>query len=376
MTSRTAHSAHVIAARRSAVVPRGGALSGLDLHELAAPVLLACLDDAGMAPANVDEVILSNAMGGGGNPARMATLWANLPDRIGGLSIDRQCCGGLDAILLAQAMVVSGQADVVLAGGAESYSRRPVRMRNPADGSPPEPYDQPPFAPWPNRDPDMADAADALARQLGIDRERQDNWSTRSHAAALAARIELAGEIVPMGADAVAYDPFARRLSPRLSDRAPVISGSITGANTAVAADGAAFCLVVSDRVKSRLGVPSARILGGASCGGPPEMPGIAPVAAIELALERTSLAATDLVAVEIMEAYAAQAIACIEQAGLPPEIVNCKGGALARGHPIGASGAVLAVRLYHDLRATGGRGLAAIAAAGGLGSALVLEAD
>lgn len=366
--------AQVIAARRTIVAPRGGALAGFDLHELAAPVLLACLEDAGLDADRVDEVILSNAMGGGGNPARLVALQAGLPERIGGLSIDRQCCGGLDALMLARAMVLAGQAEVVLAGGAESYSRRPIRMRSFADGSEPQPYDQPPFAPWPERDPDMAEAAATLAKRLGIGRDRQDDWAIRSHQKALAARDDLAREILPLGPEHGRCDPFARQLGPRLCARAPVICGTITGANMAVAADGAAFCLVVSDRVRKELGRPGANILGGASLGGPPELPGIAPVAAIGETLDTLSLSPSDLTQAEIMEAFAVQAIACVEQAGLSEAVVNRKGGALARGHPIGASGTILAVRLFHDLMRTGGLGLAAIAAAGGLGTALVLE--
>jgi acetyl-CoA C-acetyltransferase len=116
--------ARLIAARRTAVAPRGGAFARLSIEELAAPVLLACLADAGIGPDQVDEVILSNALGAGGNPARRVALAAGL-GHVGGLSIDRQCAGGLDAILLARALVDSGAADVVLAGGVESYSRRP-----------------------------------------------------------------------------------------------------------------------------------------------------------------------------------------------------------------------------------------------------------
>ena len=120
--------ARLIAARRTAVVPRGGAFARLSLEDLAAPVIAACLADAGISPDAVDEVILSNALGTGGNPARRVALAAGLMERVAGLTIDRQCAGGLDAILLARALVDSGAADVVLAGGVESYSRRPLRL--------------------------------------------------------------------------------------------------------------------------------------------------------------------------------------------------------------------------------------------------------
>ena len=364
----------LVAARRSIVAPRGGALAALALHDLAAPVIRACLQDAGLPPDAVDEVVLGNAIGGGGNPARVAALAAGLPERVPGLTLDRQCCSGLDALRLAQAMIESGQAAVVLAGGVESHSQRPIRLRPGRDGAPPEAYDQPPFTPWPDRDPGMAEAAEALALRAGIPRAAQNAWAMASHAKALAARHDLQAEIVPIGG-AVA-DSFARRLTPALCARARVIAGSVTHANTAVAADAAAVCLIVADPLARRLAAPRLRLLGGAATGGDPELPGLAPVAAVKQVQADLALAPGDLASAEIMEAFAVQAIACVAGAGLDPAIVNPRGGALARGHPIGASGAILAVRLFHDLARGGGRGLAAIAAAGGIGTALVLGRD
>jgi acetyl-CoA C-acetyltransferase len=353
--------ARLIAARRSAVVPRGGAFARLRIEDLAAPVLRACLTDAGIDATQVDEAILSNALGAGGNPARRASLAVGLPDTVAGLTTDRQCAGGLDAILLAKALVDSGAADVVLAGGVESYSRRPLRLRTDPDGGPPVPYEQAPFTPWPDRDPDMAEAAAALAQRLNITRARQEAWAAQSHAKALAA--DLSAEIVPL--DGVTRDAFPRVLSPRLLARAPVLTGSITAATAAVAADAAAVCLVVSDRIARGRGLA---LLGGATLGGTPEEPGLAPVAAIRRIWRGEPLAQA-----EIMEAYAVQALAVIDGVGLDPACVNPAGGGLARGHPIGASGAILAVRLFHGLKQ--GRGLAAIAAAGGIGTALLVEA-
>ena len=129
----------ILAARRTAVVPRGGAFARLSLEELAAPVIAAVLADAALPPEAVDEVIAANALGAGGNPARRVALLAGLPERVAGLTIDRQCVGGLDAILLARALVDSGAARVVLAGGVESYSRRPLRLRTDPEGGPPQP---------------------------------------------------------------------------------------------------------------------------------------------------------------------------------------------------------------------------------------------
>ncbi|MEQ6202004.1 thiolase family protein [Sulfitobacter sp. HNIBRBA2951] len=365
-------SAHIIGACRSAVVPRGGVFAALSLDALGAPVLRAALAQAGVSAHQVDEVIVSNAIGGGGNPARLVSLAAGLPEHVAGLSIDRQCAGGLDALLLARAMIASGAADVVVAGGVESYSRRPQRLRTFADGRPPEGYDQPPFAPWPARDPDMANAADTLARVYGITREAQDMWAVESH------RKALAQPLPPREITAIegqCSDPFARRMTPALAARAKQISGTITAANMAVAADGAAFCVIVSDRMRRRSGLDGVEILGGATKGDRPELPGIAPLAAIKAAFAQTGLSADQITHAEIMEAFAVQAIACVEGVGLDPICVNTGGGALARGHPIGASGTVNAVRLFHQLHGTGGTGLAAIAAAGGIATALILAA-
>ncbi|MEI2383841.1 thiolase family protein [Breoghania sp. JC706] len=363
----------IAAALRTAVVPRGGAFKALRPHELAAPVIEALLREAGIGGARVDQIILSNALGGGGNPARVAALAAGLP-HVSGLSIDAQCAGGLDAIALAAAMIDAGQARIVIAGGAESFSLRPLRAHTFADGREPEFYTRPPFSPFPEQDPDMADAADELARQYGITREEQDAYAVASHARALAARERLAGEIVPLAG--VAQDMFTRALSPRLAARTPVVSGTVSVAATAVEADAAAFCLVASaDVLREMPHLRGAEIVAHASAGGESTMPGIAPVRAVKRVLAGQGLRPGDLVAVELMEAYAAQAMACIRGAGLPADRINRGGGALARGHPIGASGAILACRLYHELGATGGTGMCAIAAAGGIGSALLLRA-
>lgn len=357
--------AFIIAARRTPVMPQGGAFARFYPHELAAPVITACLADAGLAPDQVDELILSNALGGGGNPARLAALAAGLPEQVAGLSIDRQCAGGLDAILLARALVESGAADVVLAGGAESYSRRPQRLRTDPAGGPARPYDAPPFTPWPDRDPPMHAAAAALARRLGISRQIQDAFAIESHRKALHATLP---EITPLAG--CQRDGFTRALSPAVAARAKPIAGTISAANAAIAADGAAFCLVVSGRVAARF--PKAlRIIAGATLGADPQEPGLAPVSAIRRVLG--DLAPDRVEQAEIMEAYAVQALACLSATGLTAAQVNPGGGGLARGHPIGASGAILATRLFSDLGA--GYGLAAIAAAGGIGTAVLFKA-
>ncbi len=361
-------SAHVIAARRSAVMPRGGAFARLSIEEMAAPLIAAILADAGLGVDDVDEVVCSNALGAGGNPARRVALAAGLPSRVAGLSTDRQCVGGLDALLIARAMVQSGAAQVVIAGGVESYSRRPIRLATDPKGGHAKPYDQPPFTPWPDREVDVTEAAAALARRLGISRNDQDHFAVRSHARAMAAQGRMAAEIVPILGQG--RDGFTRVLNLALAQRAAPLSGSITAANTAVAADAAAFVVVTSAGVAAGRGL---RIASGVTLGADPNEPALGAVPAMIAALSQAGIGANALAVVELMEAYAVQAIACAEALGLDLALTNLGGGALARGHPIGASGAILAVRMFHELKA--GRGMAAISAAGGLGTAVVFEA-
>ena len=365
-----ARDAFIISGARSAVVPEGGAFARLALHDLAAPVLRACLERAAFDPEQLDEVILSNALYGGGNPARMAVLAAGFPERIAGLSTDRQCVGGMDGVLLAARMVQSGMADAVLAGGAESHSRRPVRMATDPDGGAPEAYDRPPFSPFPALDPDMHPAADILARKFGINRDDMDAFAVESHRKALAAQEWMQGETVRI--EGVSEDRFTRNLSPALCARAKVLNGGITSANAAVSADAAAFVLVVSEKFAT---TDAVRIVDGETLGGATDLPGIAPVAAVNTVLQRAGLTAADIAVSEIMEAYAVQSMVCQQETGIDPATLNLGGGALARGHPIGASGAVNVVRMFHELQRNGGKGLGAIAAAGGLGTAIVLEA-
>ena len=365
----------LVAARRTAIAPAGGRLKSAAPHLLAAAAAKACLADAGIAPESVDEIVAGNCLGNGGNTARLVALASGLPETVAGLTIDRQCCSGLDALLIAKALIESGQAEIVLAGGVESSSLRPACFRATAAGYADRPIDQAPFTPWPDRDPGMNEAADRVARKFGISRTDQDAWAVESHRKALAAEPRLARERAPVAGHPADRDDFSRRLSLATCRRTPAIAGTVTAANMSVAADGAAFCAIVSDAAARGRGLLHARLLNGVTIGGNPELPGIAPVAAIRQALGDAALQPGDLAVAELMEAYAAQAIACARETGLDPEIVNPGGGSLARGHPVGASGAVLAVRVFHELqRGKGPFGLAAIAAAGGLGTALLLE--
>lgn len=370
----------MVGARRTTVAPRGGAFAGLDAHVIGAAPIMALVADLDLPAEAVGCVILGNGVYGGGNPARLSALAAGLPETVPAMTIDTQCCGGLDAIHLAHSLVASGAHEIVLAGGVESYSAAPRRFRRSAAGKADVEYQQPPFSPWPERDPDMLDAAALLARQMGITRAEQEALAIRSHADALAARERLAGEIVPLGG--LTHDAFNRPIGPKLCARLPVLAGDethgLTTATTAVEADAGAVCAIVSDGFLSahpHLKPRGVQIVGGLSLGDDPAMPALAPVAAVRETLARFSLAMDAFDVCELMEAFAVQAIACIRLAGFVPERTNLGGGALARGHPVGASGAINAVRLYHEMlaRPGAGKGLAAIAGAGGLAATLVL---
>ena len=372
--------AYLVAARRTAVAPRGGAFKTVEADELGAAAIMAVMADTGIAAASVDDVIFGNALYGGGNPARLASLRAGLPDHVPALTLDSQCCGGLDAVMLAAERIIGGGADTVIAGGIESFSRAPLRSRRPhRAGEAPQPYDRPPFAPWPERDPDMIAAAAALAASNGISRARQDEFAILSHRKALQSPAGAA-EIVPLAG--IARDAFPRTLNAAVCARLSPLAGDsafgVTRATVAVEADAAAALLVVSDRMARQLNVRRpVRIVSTARRGGDPAMPGTAPIAAAQGLLAAEGTPPARIAVAEIMEAFAAQAIACIDGIGVALTAVNRGGGALARGHPIGASGAILAVRLWHELQAqpSGALGLAAIAAAGGLGSAMLATA-
>jgi acetyl-CoA C-acetyltransferase len=348
----------------------------VEADELGAAPIRAVLADTGIAPEAIDDVIFGNALYGGGNPARLAALRAGLPDHVPALTIDSQCCGGLDTIMLAAERIASGSADAVIAGGLESFSRAPLRARRPRDAAEaPQPYDRPPFAPWPERDPDMIAAAATLAERFGILRARQDEFAIGSHRKALQNPPGMA-EIVSLAG--LSHDTFSRALTGATCARLVPLAGDtafgVTRATVAVEADAAAALLVVSETMARRLNARPLRIMSAVRRGGDPAMPGTAPIAAAESLLSAERIAPARIAVAEVMEAFAAQAIACVDGIGVPESSLNRGGGGLARGHPIGASGAILAVRLWHEMQSEspGAIGLAAIAAAGGLGSALL----
>ena len=361
---------HVVigAARRTAVVPRGGAFKDLKLFELTRPVIQSVLSDSNTAMSDVDCVIMGNALGAGGNPARISALAAGLPERVTAQTIDSQCCAGMDAIAYGAALIRSGMARVVIAGGTESFSQAPVRR----DRTTGEIYHQSPFTPWPDRDPDMIKAAADLSDQRGYDRAALETFACGSHAKALASQKELVPEIISLCG--VNRDAFTRNLSQALCQRAQSLSGSITSATMAVEADAAA--VVILQGVQS----PASHEIvwrDGLSLGGRPDQPGSGCWPVTDALIERQNdLVLRHVHVIEVMESFAAQAMAFIEDSGVQSSRVNARGGALARGHPIGASGAILLVRAWHRLKnhTSGCSALTTIAAAGGIASAALLQ--
>lgn len=261
MTSRPI----VAAARRTPVGRIGGSLRELPVEELAAPVIRAVLADAGLDPAEVDEVLLGNAVGPGGNVARLSALAAGLPVSVPGVTVDRQCGSGLEAVNLAARLVQSGACDVVLAGGVESTSTAPWRVAKPSSlYRSPTFYDRARFAPDEVGDPSMIEAAETVATAYGIDRARQDRYALDSHRKAVAA--QAAGrfdrEIVPLGLHdgrVVALDdcPRADSSLEKLAALRPILrpDGTVTAGNACPVNDGAAVVAVVSERKFRALGL-------------------------------------------------------------------------------------------------------------------------
>ncbi len=407
----------IVAALRTPIGSAGHSLAGSDVSTLAATVLaglaehLDSNDARGRATARarvdgqvrVDHVVLGNCLGPGGNPARVATLAAGLGVEVPAMTVDRQCGSGQEAIHHGAALVALGQADLVLAGGAESASTAPWRIARPpgaahtrSDTPPPglPPYRRAPFAPagWP--DPDMGPAAQDVADRFRIARDRQDAYAARSHARTLEHAGRIAAEIVPVGQ--VTRDERPRRLSPAVLARLPGAfraGGSVTAGNSCGISDGAAAVAIVSERLRRRIGLPGLAIRGWQASGSDPSLPGVGPVPAVRALLRRLGVSLEQIAAIEITEAFAAQVLACADELGLEAlgedsERICAWGGALALGHPWGASGALLAVRLFSRMvrdpadcsGPASGRdqprrlGLAMCAIGGGQGLAMLVE--
>ncbi|GGL88258.1 thiolase family protein [Nakamurella endophytica] len=377
----------IVRARRTPIGTAGHALAGCSTTDLAAPLLADAA--AALDGRIVDEVVLGNCTGPGGNVARVAALAAGLPPGTPAVTVDRQCGSGLEAVLQAAALIRAGDADVVLAGGVEAASTAPWRHWPGAPGGPPgERYTRAPFAPPGHPDPDMGAAADDLARRRGYSRDRLDRYAEMSHARAAAAQRGgvFAAEVVPVAGIARDDRPRTGLTLSRLARLPPAFTpdGTSTAGNSCGVSDGAALLTVVDGhRPPEQLpGEPRPlRVVSAAAVGGDPALPGAALAPAVRAALAHPrararGLTTASLGAVEITEAFAAVAVAALDDLDLDPELVCRDGGAIGLGHPWGASGALLLVRLAHRMSGPAGArwGLAACAVGGGQGLAMVVE--
>ncbi len=376
----------------------GGALAATRPDDLAALVVRAAVDrspglvaDAGL----LDEVVFGNANGAGEenrNVARMATLLAGLPTSIPGTTVNRLCGSSLDAAMIASRQIETGDADVVLVGGVESMTRAPWVM----------PKTEKPYPVgslelssttlgWRLVNPAMpsewtvslGEATEQLRERHGVTRERQDEFAARSHRLADDAWTEGFYDhlVVPVPGvglsrdESIRGDTTVERLAGlRTSFRKE--GGTVTAGNASPLNDGASAVLLGSAAAQERLGLdPVARIAGRGASALDPQLFGFAPVEAADRALARAGITWADVSAVELNEAFAAQSLACIDAWGIDPDIVNRHGGAIAIGHPLGASGGRILGTLARDLQGSGGRwGVACICIGVGQGLAVVLE--
>lgn len=329
-----------------------------------------------VAAAEIEDVILGCATPegeSGMNVARIAALRAGLPETVCGVTINRFCSSGLQAIAMAAERIRAGMADVLLAGGTESMSMLPMAMMRIAPN------------PWlvehrPEIYINMGLTAENLQRRYGISREEQDAFALASHQKAMAAQEsgKFDDELIPVGSFRKDEGPRADTSIEALAKLKPAFhaQGTVTAGNSSQTSDGAAAALVMSAGRAAALGLkPRARFVSFAVGGVAPEIMGIGPVAAIPKALRLAGLTLDDIGVIELNEAFAVQALAVIREAGLAPERVNVNGGALALGHPLGCTGAKLTATILREMERGGHRyGMVTMCIGGGQGAAGIFE--
>jgi acetyl-CoA C-acetyltransferase len=383
----TIRKAYIVSARRTALGRLGGLHARRRLEDLTGPLITQVLTDARLSSARVERLILGNATGDG-NPARLVALAGGLPESVPAVTIGQQCASGLEAIVAACRMIALDEASVIVAGGAEAISMAPWRIAKPRNF-----HLTPRFLDIVGDQPDAgADAAataelgDALARAMKISRQQQDDYALRSHMRASLARDAktFLKEIVPLrpvaeetrDQSSVEPDVSALKELPPLLPK-----GSLTTANTSHLHDGAALAIVVSDSVWQELGKPPAlTLVASASVGSTPREAATTAIGAMRRLAARAGaldLSALDLV--EMSERSAVEAIALRDTLGLAEDALNPDGGAIARGHPLGAASAVLVTRLFTRMvrqrsDKSASRGAAVCSALGGQAIAALFE--
>ncbi|EJF91210.1 thiolase family protein [Bartonella tamiae] len=376
-----AHQAVIIAALRTPIARAYGGLAMVDVEYLAATLIKSLLERTNVNENDIDDVIIGNAAGGGGNLARLAALSAGLPFHVAGQTVDRQCGSGLEAIIQACRLIEAGAGSFYLAGGAESISTAPWRIKRPKRLSDtPEFYKRARFSPDEIGDPDMGIAAENIAQKFEISRARQDAFALQSHERAMKALKNhiFEDEIIPVQTSLglIQKDESIREgLSfSTLSRLKPVFcqSGTVTAGNACPLNDGAAMALVTSQQKAREVGAKHVlSFIDSAVAGVDPNFLGIGPVASTQKLFKRqASLKLRDLTIIEFNEAFAVQVLASLDQLNLDSSMVNQHGGAIALGHPFGASGAILVTRLLAQMKdlSDASLGLATMGIGGGMG--------
>jgi 3-oxoadipyl-CoA thiolase len=391
--------AYLLSRVRTPMGRYGGALAGVRADDLAALVVRAAIDRAGVPDDAIDEVVLGAANQAGEdnrNVARMAALLAGLPASVPGYTVNRLCASGLQAVVAAAQAIRCGEADVVVAGGVESMTRSPWVMAKPGTpwARPGEVSDT--SLGWRFTNPrmkqldggkatiPMGETAEEVATLDGITREDSDGYALRSQERAVAAAkdgrfdAELLAVETPAGTVSADEGPRPDTSIERLGTLKTVFrdGGVVTAGSSSPLSDGAAALVVASGAAVERHGLtPIARIVAGASAGVAPSTMGLGPVPATEKVLARTGWSLDDIGSVELNEAFAVQVLACARRLGLDLDRVNADGGAIALGHPLGCSGARLVVTLLGRMQREGSdRGLATLCVGVGQGLAMLVE--
>ena len=383
----------VLSAVRTPVGRYGGGLAGTRPDDLAAHAVRAAVDRAGVPAEQIEDVWLGCANQAGEdnrNVARMAVLLAGLPETVAGVTVNRLCASGLAAIVGACHAVIAGDGDLFVAGGVESMSRAPFVTAKPDRAFPRGDrtlYDSTLGWRFPNprlaeRFPleSMGETGENVAERYAVSREEQDAFALRSQrrwaAAAQAGRFD--DELVPVGDLTRDEHPRPDTSAEKLAALRPAFRepGTVTAGNSSGLNDGAAALVIASEEKARELGVePLGTFVGSAVAGVDPRVMGIGPVPAVRKLLARTGISIDDVDLIELNEAFASQSIAVVRELGLMEEKVNVNGGAIAIGHPLGMSGARLAVTLLHELRRRGGRyGVATMCVGVGQGQAALFE--
>ncbi|MDQ0157247.1 acetyl-CoA C-acetyltransferase [Robertmurraya andreesenii] len=386
----------IVSAVRTAIGSFNGSLKDVSAPELGAIAIKGALEKAGVKAEQVDEVILGNVLqaGLGQNPARQAALKAGLPESVSAMTINKVCGSGLKAVHLATQAIVAGDAEVVVAGGMENMSQAPFLLKNARDGF--RMGDQKLIDSMITdglwcafNDYHMGITAENLCDKYEISREEQDEFSAWSQEKAAKAIEEgrFQDEIIPVvipqrKGDPIVFDtdeyPKKGTTAEKLASLRPAFKkdGSVTAGNASGINDGAAVLVVMSKAKAEELGVkPLVTIKGNASAGVDPSIMGIGPVNAVKKALEKGATSLDEIELIEANEAFAAQSLAVDRELHFNKDILNVNGGAIALGHPIGASGARILVTLIHEMKRREARkGLATLCIGGGQGVATVVE--